>query len=152
MNSFWYWNVRAKFGNPLMRVWWNISEPGSRVKLPEADSPVRLVRVWAPLGAEITLYFVPHFFFCLYTSQTVVLKLFLFFYLPLFNSVAKKLFLARKMGGGGFGDIPPLYPKVTPKCLHHTQILMHSVLKHLPLVRFYRSRHYNDLISYILHG
>jgi len=32
-----------------MRVWWNLSEPGSRVKLPEADSRAGLVRVWASL-------------------------------------------------------------------------------------------------------
>jgi hypothetical protein len=32
-----------------MRVWLNISEPGSRVKLLEADSRARLVRVWVPL-------------------------------------------------------------------------------------------------------
>jgi hypothetical protein len=31
-----------------MRVWWNISEPDSRVKLAEPDSRARLVRVWAP--------------------------------------------------------------------------------------------------------
>jgi len=30
-------------------IYINISEPGSRVKLPEADSRGRLVRVWAPL-------------------------------------------------------------------------------------------------------
>jgi len=70
----------------------------------------------------------------------------------LFNPVAKQLFLARKIGGGEFGDILPLYPKVTPKCLHHTQTLMHSALKHPTLVRFYRSRRYNDFIPYILQG
>jgi hypothetical protein len=31
-----------------------ISKPGSRVKLPEADSRARLVRVWAPLEWGIT--------------------------------------------------------------------------------------------------
>jgi hypothetical protein len=92
-----------------------------------------------------------HFFFCLYTTQIVVLRLFLVFYLPLLNSVAKK-FLARKIwGGGDLGTFPPpAYPKVTPKWRPHTQILMHLGLKHLTLVRFYRSRRYTDFIHYIL--
>jgi hypothetical protein len=32
--------VGRKVGSPLMRVWWNISEPGSRVRLAEPDSYV----------------------------------------------------------------------------------------------------------------
>ena len=37
-----------------MCVWWHICEPGSRVKLPEADWRARLVRVWAPLDRAAT--------------------------------------------------------------------------------------------------
>jgi hypothetical protein len=40
MNSFWILKCTSKDRSPLMRVWWNISEPGSRVKLAEPDSCV----------------------------------------------------------------------------------------------------------------
>ena len=47
------WSVTSR--NPLVHAWWNISEPGCRVKLPEVDSRARLVRVWAPLWCHFFL-------------------------------------------------------------------------------------------------
>jgi hypothetical protein len=44
MNSFWILKCTSEVHSPRMRVWWNISEPGSRV---------RLVRVWAPCVQNI---------------------------------------------------------------------------------------------------
>jgi hypothetical protein len=48
-------------------------------------------------------------FFCLYTTEIILLKIFLFFYLPLFNSVAhKKNFFGRENIGWAFAS--PLAP------------------------------------------
>jgi hypothetical protein len=52
MNPFWILKCTSKVHSPRMRVWWNVSEPGSRVKLAEPDSRARLVRVWAPCNSE----------------------------------------------------------------------------------------------------
>ena len=46
-----------------------------------------------------------HFFFCLYTTQVIVLIIYLFFYLLVFKSVApKKIFLTRNILGWGGGE------------------------------------------------
>jgi hypothetical protein len=44
--------VGRKVGSQLMRLWWNKSEPGSRVNFAEPDSRSRLARVWALLHLE----------------------------------------------------------------------------------------------------
>jgi len=51
-----------------------------------------------------------HFFFHIYTAQIIIEKI--FFYLPAFNSVARKLFLGRKNIGEAFASSS--MPQVMP--------------------------------------
>jgi hypothetical protein len=60
---------------------------------------------------EVPLLCVPHnvgfIFFCLYTTQISVQKIFIFFYLYIFELNTKTLLLGRKNNGGALATLAP---------------------------------------------